>query len=248
MHSKITLSSRHGAHHTPFIMKPAHLLIPLLATLTAARADLVIEQKMESALQNGNMTMKIKGEKIRTDMEAGPAGAISSIVDITSGDSLTLMHAQKMAMKTSGAQTKQMVEAIKKQLGAAADGKSPASKPTDTGKSEKVGNYNAEIYTWTNPTGTYTFWVAKDFPNYAKIKDQLDKLNKAAAAGMGQGMAPDYGALPGMAVKTMIEMSGQKVTTTIVSVKEEPVDAALFDAPKDYQQMAQPGLPPAAPK
>ena len=229
-------------------MKPTLLLIPLLATLAAARADLVIEQKMESAFQNGNMTMKVKGEKIRTDMEAGPAGAISSIMDLATGDSVTLMHAQKMAMKTSGTQTKQMVEAMKKQLGAAVDGKTPASKPTDTGKSEKVGNYNAEIYTWTNPTGTYTFWVAKDFPNYAKIKDQLDKVNKAASAGMGQGMGPDYGALPGMTVKALIEMAGQKITTTLVSVKEETVDAALFDAPKDYQQMAQPGLPPAAPK
>ena len=229
-------------------MKPTLLLIPLLATLAAARADLVIEQKMESAFQNGNMTMKVKGEKIRTDMEAGPAGAISSIMDLATGDSVTLMHAQKMAMKTSGAQTKQMVETMKKQLGTAADGKSPASKPTDTGKSEKVGNYNAEIYTWTIPTGTYTFWVAKDFPNYAKIKDQLDKVNKAASAGMGQGMGPDYGALPGMTVKALIETAGQKITTTLVSVKEETVDAALFDAPKDYQQMAQPGLPPAAPK
>ena len=229
-------------------MKRSLLLLTFISTLAAGRADLVIEQKMESAFQNGNMIMKVKGDKIRTDMDAGPAGAISSIVDITTGDSLTLMHAQKMAMKTSGAQTKQAIEVMKKQLGAAADGKVPASKPVATGKTEKVGTYNAEIYTWTNPSGTYTFWVAKDFPNYAKIKDQLDKLNKMAAAGVGQGVGPDYGAMPGMAVKTVIETSGQKVTTTLVSVKEETVDPALFDAPKGYQQMDQPGLPPAAPK
>lgn len=233
-------------------MKRSLLLIAFFSTLAAARADLVIEQKMESAFQNGNITMKVKGDKIRTDMATGPAGPISSIVDLTSGDSVTLMHTQKMAMKASGAQTRMMVEAMKKQLGAAADGKSPASKPTATGKTEKVGTYNTEIYTWTNPTGTYTFWIAKDFPNYSKIKDQLDKLNKAAAAGVGQGMGPDYGALPGMAVKTVVEMAGQKMTTTLVSVKEEAVDGALFDAPKDYQQMAQPSLqapaPPATPK
>lgn len=228
-------------------MKRSLLLLAFLSTLAAARADLIIEQKMESTFQNGNMTMKVKGDKIRTDMNAGAAGDISSIVDLTSGDALTLMHAQKMAMKTSGAQTKQAMEAMKKQIGAGADGKVPSNKPTATGKTEKVGTYNAEVYTWINPTGTYTFWVTKDYPNYAKIKDQLDKLNKAASAGMGQGMGPDYGALPGMAVKTMIETSGQKITTTLVSVKEETVDPAVFEAPKGYQQMDQPALPPAAP-
>ena len=33
-------------------------------------AYFVIQQKMESAMQNGDMTMKIKGDKIRVDMTA----------------------------------------------------------------------------------------------------------------------------------------------------------------------------------
>jgi len=36
-------------------------------------------------------------------------------------------------------------------------------KPMDTGKSEKVGAYDTEIYTWSGVNGaTATFWVAKD--------------------------------------------------------------------------------------
>jgi hypothetical protein len=41
-----------------------------------------------------------------------------------------------------------------------------------------------------------------------------------------------------------------KISSTLVSVKQEPVDAALFEAPKDYQSIDQPTLPgaPQAPK
>ena len=231
-------------------MKCALLLLALLFPLAVTRADLVIEIKIESAAQNGNMTMKVKGDKVRTDMPTGPAGAMSAITDLTTGDSVTLLHGQKMTMKVSGAQAKQMAELMKKQVtapgGAAA---AQSSKPQATGKTEKVGDFNTEIYTLAHPSGTYTFWVAKDFADYFKIKSELDKLNKASATGFGQGMGPDYGALPGMAVKTVAEMAGQKVTSTVLSVKQQLVDAGLFEAPADYQPMAQPALPSApAPK
>ena len=59
-------------------------------------------------------------------------------------------------------------------------------------------------------------------------------------------MQPDFSTLPGMVVKTVAETAGMKMTSTLVSVKPEPVDAALFEAPKDYQSMATPTLPGAA--
>jgi hypothetical protein len=38
---------------------------------------------------------------------------------------------------------------------------------------------------------------------------------------------------------------GNKTTITIVSVKEQNVDAKEFEAPADYQAMSLPGLPGA---
>jgi len=55
-------------------------------------------------------------------------------------------------------------------------------------------------------------------------------------------VAPDVNTLPGMVVKTQMEVNGQKITSTLVSVKEDSVDASIFQTPKDYQQMTQPGL------
>jgi hypothetical protein len=41
-------------------------------------------------------------------------------------------------------------------------------------------------------------------------------------------------------VKAEIEMPGHKVSYTISSIKEDPVDAAVFEIPKDYTEAAMP--------
>ena len=227
-------------------MKRTLILLASISALAAARADLIVEQKMEGSVLNGTMKMKMKGDKVRIDMPAGPLGDMSSIVDVQTGDSTTLIHGSKMAMKMSGALAKQAIDSVK---GAAPD--AGAAKFQATGRKEKVGEYNAEVFTWASPAGMQTLWVTKDVPGFAKIKAQFDKFSKASAAGIGKGMTPDTSALPGVVVKTEMDLAGNKITSTVTSMKEENVDAAVFDVPKDYQEMAQPTLPaipPPAPK
>jgi hypothetical protein len=93
--------------------------------------------------------------------------------------------------------------------------------------------------------------VAKNYPNYKKIMAQLDKLNKSPMSQMSKGIAPDTSALPGMVIKTKADVQGQEVTTTLISAQEAPVDAAIFEVPKDYQEMNAPTMPassaPSAP-
>jgi peroxiredoxin len=216
-------------------MKRLFTFFVLAVAIVAARADFVIKQKVESAMLNSDITMQIKGDKVRVDM-----GEISTIMDLSTGDTITLMHKQKTAMKVSGAQ---MMDAMRKQMGAADNAEPP--KPQATGKTEKVGDYNTEIYTWSNTNGmTATMWVAKDFPNFKNIKEQLGKVKKSTVGGMSKGTEPDDSALPGMVVKAEAEVLGQKMTTTLISVKEESLDASLFEVPKDYQNMAQPAAMP----
>lgn len=223
-------------------MKQLVISLGLALGVVVARGDLVLQQNVESAMINGTVTTQIKGDQIRVDMPSSPQGSMSTIMDLNSGDSTTLLHDQKAAMKISGAQVKQMAEAIKKsRAGAGTDPKS--LKFDDTGKTEKVNNYTAEIYTWSSPDGAkQTVWVAKDFPDYSKIKVQMDKLNNSPIVQMSKGATPDVSTLPGMVVKTQMEMNGQKITSTLVSVKESSVDASIFQAPKDYKEMTQPGM------
>ena len=223
-------------------MKQIVISLGLAFSVMAARADLVLQQNVESAMLNGTITTQIKGNKIRVDMPSSPQGAMSTIMDLSSGDSTTLFHERKVAMMVPGAEIKQMAENLKK---ARANAGTNAAPPEfrDTGKTGKVGNYNTEIYTWSSPDGaSQTVWVAKDFPDFAKIKVQMNKLNDSPVGRMSKGAAPDVNTLPGMVVKTQMEMNGQKVTTTLVSAKESSVDASIFQTPKDYQQMNQPGM------
>jgi Domain of unknown function (DUF4412) len=224
-------------------MKQILMLFALALSLVAARADLVLKQNIESAVLNGTITTQIKGNKIRVDIPSSPQGAMSTIMDLSSGDSVTLLHQQKTAMKVPGAEIKQMVENMKQARAAGTNAAPP--KFQDTGKAEKVGSYDTELYTWSSPDGaTQTVWVARNFPDYAQIKSQMDELNHSPVAQLTKGAAPDVSALPGMVVKTQMEMNGQKVTSTLVSAREESVDPSIFQTPKDYQEMAPPSPGP----
>ncbi|MCX7826900.1 MAG: DUF4412 domain-containing protein [Verrucomicrobiae bacterium] len=220
-------------------MKHAVAFLTYVCLAATACADLFIIQEMKSPMMNGEIFIKIKGDKMRLDMAFGPAGAMSTLIDTVSGDTTTLIHAQRMALKMPGAQLRQTMEALQKQAG----GAKPAP-PKPTGKTEKVGEYNTEIYTWAANGTTQTLWIAKDFPNYSKLKPHLKRLHDSPMAGPGKGMSPDLDALPGMVVKMEGSIAGQKVSMTVVSVKETNFDAGIFETPADYQTIAQPGLPP----
>lgn len=210
--------------------------LALLLLMTAwSHADLVIEQKMESAFMNGNMTMKIKGENARIDMPGGPVGEMSVVMDLKGGQMTTLIHSQKMAMKAN-------LEAAKKQAEAAskATGLDPSKieKPKSTGKTEKVGEWDTEIFETTTGGTPIKMWVAKDFPNYKAISDQMNKLSAATGGGAFDASKFDLG---GMVVKTEMTTPAGKVSTTLVSAKETPVDDAVFKLPEGYKEMALPG-------
>lgn len=209
------------------------LLAALLCASAVVRADLVIVQKVEGSGQSGEQTIRIKGDKARTDM----AQQVSMITDGASGDVVTLMHAPKTFLKISAAQTKAMLDQMQKLK--------PAGEPpklTATGKKEKIGNYECEIFT-TNFGGVgVTYWIAKDFPNYPAVLAQMEKLQAGSISAMGRGLMPELKDFPGMQIKTEMDLGGKKVSTVLVSAKEENVDPASFDIPKDYKEASSPAL------
>ena len=210
-------------------------LAPLILLTTWVHADVVIEQKLESALMNGNMTMKIKGDQARMDMPASAAGEMSVIMDLKSGEMSTLIHGQKMAMKMKMDAAKKQAEAAQKQQGLDL---SKIEKPKSTGKTEKIGEWDAEIFETTLSGSPAKFWVAKDFPNYKSINEQMKKLSAASGS---MGFDPNNFDLGGMVVKSEMNTPAGKMTSTVVKAKEEPVDAAVFVMPAGYKEMAFPG-------
>ncbi|MHA3773742.1 DUF4412 domain-containing protein [Verrucomicrobiota bacterium sgz303538] len=220
-------------------MKKLFAITPLLFAALLAHADLVVEQKLESAMMNGNMTYKIKGDLARMDMPTGPAGAMSTVINTGTGDVTTLIHSQKMAMKMNLKDVKAQMEAMQKSAGL---DKSKAQPPKPTGEKAKVGQWDTEVYTADAGGMKMKIWAARDYPNADAIKGQLNKVVEATSGGVFDPKVYD---VPGLIVKTEAEGPQGKVTTTLVDVKEQPVAESEFQVPSDYKEMKMPGAPAA---
>lgn len=226
-------------------MKRPFSLIALIVSAASARADLVMHEQADFGGSNNliSITVRIHGDKVRQDIAGLGAGDMSVIKDANTGDSIALMPQQKLFTKT-GAKAK--------------DTNSPdaaLSKPVDTGSSEIVGGYDAKIFAWAadrklwNDTNgmVETLWVAADFPNFANIKADLAKLDRANVSFPGKGMQPEISALPGMVVKSrlIVKLGGivQTINIMLLSAKKEPVDPSIFEVPADYKEWTRPQSP-----
>jgi hypothetical protein len=204
------------------------LLILIAITAAAdARADLLMQQQITTPNYQGVTTMKIKGAKMRMDLYAGQPQFQSIITDLDTGEIITLIHREKLYSKTSVGQVKQ--------TGAArAAAAAPIARPT--GKSQKVGEYDTELYTWSNARGiTGTAWVAKNFPDYARIRADLAVLDRSAGA--QNDTTPDLSTLPGMVVRSQVAGGGKTITMALISAKETRLDSSAFGVPRDYKEL-----------
>ena len=213
----------------------------LLLSLAAARADFVIVQNVDGlGQQAGNITVKIKDMKTRAELSP----QISYIIDGGTGESITLMHAQKSFMKVSAEQGKALMERMQKANGTGGT----KSKPVATGQKETVGQWPTEIFTWSGGSLSVRYWVARDFPNTAAIQAAMDKAQAAGIGALGKGILPASSDFPGMVVKTVMTMKQKTVTSTIVSAKEEAVEAKEFEVPADYKELPTPAFDAPAAK
>src|ERR1043166_8497440 len=116
----------------------ASFLILVAALSLTARADFTIVQMVEGKGQNHEVTLKVKGDKIR--MEATPQ--MTMIVDGKTGDVITLMNAQKKIVRISGDKAKAIAEIAAKYSGT----NSAKPKLVATGKKMTIEGYEAEEY------------------------------------------------------------------------------------------------------
>src|ERR1700722_5458425 len=196
----------------------------------AARADLTIIQRVEGVGQNGDITVKIKGDKERIDSPSQP----TRIIDGKTGEMTDLMNDRKSFVKISAAQIKAAAESMNLN----ADKKSAGSKLAPTGKKEKINGYETEEYSYETPQFKASFWVADKYPGAADILKQMQAPIAGAWKPSNMGM-PDYTDFKGLPIKTVITVGPNEVVTTIVSVKQDPVGASEFEIPKDFQELKQ---------
>jgi hypothetical protein len=219
-------------------MKTAGFLF-LLGTFLAfnARADLTMVQKIEGAGPPFNMTIKIKDSKARIDGNS----AMATIIDGKTGEMINLMLDQKKIVRISAEKMKAALTMMNKYNGAGKNAEGAKPKLVATGKKEKINGYDTEEYTYETPTYKASYWVAPQYPNSAAILKQLETLNPQLWAANSMNL-PDYSIFNGVPIKTVISAGGNQVTSTLVSINQDPIDAAEFVAPKDFEEMKIPDL------
>jgi hypothetical protein len=206
--------------------------IVTLGLLVSARADLTIAQRVEGVGQDGEITVKIKGDKERIDAPSQP----TRIIDGKTGEMIDLMNDKKSFIRISAEQMKAAAETINK----FDEGKQPsAPKLTPTGKKETINGYETEEFVYETPQFKASFWVATKYPDATGILKQMQAPFSGAWKPSNMGM-PDYTDFAGLPLKTVISVGDNQVATTIMSIKKDSISAAEFDIPKDFQELKKP--------
>jgi hypothetical protein len=210
-----------------------HFGILSLVFLASARADLTIVQKVESANGSNRITLKVKGDKAR--VEVNPQ--ITTIIDTKTGDLTTLLNDKKAAMHISGDKAKAMAEMARSLI---KDQSTEKATPHSTGRKEMIGGYETEEYVSDTVKYHTTYWIAKSYPDYQNILQQMAVLQNGAFATVSKSM-PDYNALPGLPLRTRMKLEGQsEMTSTIDSVSRNPIADSEFSIPANYSELKMP--------
>ena len=204
-------------------------LLPLMG-----RADLTMVQQVEGGGPVSVITIKLKGDKARIE-----AAQMTTLMDGKTGDIITLMNAQKKFVRISGDKAKAIAEMASKYSGTTATTEKP--KPTATGRKEIINGYETEEYVWETPKLKASYWIAPKFPDGPAIMKQLQAATPTLWNDIAKGML-DYHDLPGIALRTKIKMGNKDITSTITSVKQDPLSDAEFSPPADFQELKIPNV------
>jgi hypothetical protein len=212
----------------------------LFSFVLSARADLTIVQKVEGAGQDGDIVVKIKGDKERIEAPSQP----TRIIDGKSGEITNLMSDRKSFAKISATQIRAAADSMKLD----SDKKSASPRLIATGKKDIINGYEAEEYAYETPRFKASFWVAPKYPGAADILKQMQAPITQALKPSNMGM-PDYTDFKGLPLKTVIAVGSNKVVTTIVSVNQGTLSPSEFEVPSDFQELKpeSDGQPDASP-
>jgi len=226
--------------------------VPVHADLTIVYSVAIQpeSQKGEKPAAGTNMTLKIKGDKVRVEASL----EMTTIFDGTTGEVINLMNEQKMVVRISPEKMKAVTEMINKFSG----NKSAPEKPklTSTGHKEMVDGYETQQYTYEGPNFRAICWVAPGYPNGAAILAQLQSI-KSDLWDAANTKMPDFRDFPGLPIRTRMIMGkdaeekkpgknssdhATEIISTLTSVNQNPISDSEFVVPTDYKEPKLPDI------
>jgi hypothetical protein len=218
-------------------MKFSGLCLAVTASwLVTARGDLTIVQKVEGTGAVGQITIKLKGDKVRVEVTP----QVTTIIENRSGEMLTLMNKEKKYLRISAEKSKAIAEMASKYSGKT-EGSEETARLTVTGKKEMINGYEAEEYVRESPSFRATYWIAPKYPDSAAIVRQLQAIIPAAWNDVTKGML-DYRDFPGLPLRTKVKTDGKEITSTIITINQNTLSEEDFSVPKDFQEVKLPNL------
>jgi hypothetical protein len=218
-------------------MKIPGLCLVFTAVLSlTARGDLAIVQKVEGSGSLKQITIKLKGDKVRVEVTP----QLATIIENKTGDVITLMNQEKKFLRISADMSNAIAEMASKYAGKTKVAAETA-KLTATGRKEMINGYEAEEYVRETPSFKATYWITSKYPDSAAILKQLQSIIPAAWNDVAKGMF-DYRDFPGLPLRTRVKTNGKEITGTITSIKQDVLSEEEFSIPKDFQETKVPHL------
>ncbi|HSJ02399.1 MAG: DUF4412 domain-containing protein [Verrucomicrobium sp.] len=190
-----------------------------LSAPTVLHAGLVLEQTVESEGSTSNTVMRLQDGMIRTDIDE----ELTTIANTQTREVLTLMHPVKQIMRINAPQA----DVTGKTVSLPA---MPAPKYNITGATDTIDGHVCDIVTMEVMGMKSTYWVAKDYPDYDKIKEELAKLKHPGDT----TLVPAE--MNGLVLKTSTVSPTYASITTVTAVKIEEIAEPVFQAPDDYSE------------
>lgn len=199
----------------------------LLLACIPLQADIVIEQRTEG-LTTGMTKMKVKGDRARVDTN-GTTGNSTVLIDKT-GKMVTYVHDSKLALVTTMTASEKAAKELLKKAGAETAKPDPF---TNTGQTEKVGEWNCEVWIRHTPSVSYKEWRSKDVPK--RLREQMAVLVSAPGIGFDPAARGDA-----YTVKTERNDANGTTSTTVTKISEEAIPDSDFTPPDGYRSMTVP--------
>ncbi len=211
-------------------------LFVLLVAAARSPADLTLVQTLDAPGASAKqITTYTKGDKMRMDT----APQVSTIVDGKTGEIVTLMKDQKCAVHISAEKMKAAADMIQKF--ADKNGNTESAKPKPTGRKEMIRGYEAEEYVVDRGPLKASYWLAPKYPDGAAILRQLQAAKPTAWTSANPNET-DFHDFPALPIRTVVDMGGSKMTTELISVKQDPLPDGTFAIPADYREVKGPEM------
>jgi hypothetical protein len=169
-----------------------------------------------------------KDGKLRFEVSDDHGGSAIMIIDPATQQMLMLLPSEKMYMERSLAVNGQPKPAT-----------TSTAKPVFTGKKEMIAGYECEHVLFTDDDGS--------------------RIDACVARGLGTFMRPpagnpmngpparakdDWSTKLGAGAFPLKVTKGSNVQFQVTKIEKKPLDASLFAAPKGWQKLNMPGMPP----